>query len=841
MQAPIADHAAPKGLLHLRRLRPTIETAVVLAAIVTALACYFRGPLTHRELSFVPGHDGTIYQSYDYGDEGSGGTSVASPVAGRQLAWTCNLTTAYQYRYCGFGLLLDPGHSGRGIDLRGIEKVRITFRYDGPAHSLRAILKDKDASYIALGAPSDEKPNMVALPASPGAQTAEARLDQFKVAEWWSKAETPPAELLGPDFDNVTTVEFLTAADAAPGMHRLSIDKIEFEGTAVSAEAWYAAIAGMWFLIIGSLLFQRRRETAQWRTQVLETMRQTVETIPHMVWSLDRDGTVYFNRRWEDFIGIPTRAGGRLFLGRLIHSDDLRSASEAWAQCVSDRCEFDAQIRIRHRSGDYRWVLARAVPSFGEDGAIVGWYGTCTDVHDRVLAQQALRRSISSEREKSQQLKWASEHDALTGLPNRRAFEARLADTTGSTQASAAGVGLLLIDIDYFKHLNDTLGHNAGDEFLRAVATRVRQSLRQEDFVARIGGDEFAVILPGLQAESELIELGNRVVAAIQLPIEIVGRVVRPGASIGGAAFPGDAASADDLLKRADAALYALKRAGRGGFRLFQRYMLDDVERIAGQLTRAREAIAEEALLALYQPKVAFQGGGLVGFEALLRYSTSDGVLEPPHVIEEAFKDYELAAKIGELMQHRVARDIERWIKAGVPFGRVSINAAPAEFLRDDYAERLLRILDRYRVPSHCVEIEVTEHAFFERGPELAARALETLKSAGVAISLDDFGTGYSSLSHMRDFPVDLIKIDRSYTKRVADDAETAALVAGVIHLARSLDLQVVAEGVETERQFALLREMGCHFAQGHLVGLPIASDEVDGFAANCAAIRSAA
>jgi EAL domain-containing protein (putative c-di-GMP-specific phosphodiesterase class I) len=179
------------------------------------------------------------------------------------------------------------------------------------------------------------------------------------------------------------------------------------------------------------------------------------------------------------------------------------------------------------------------------------------------------------------------------------------------------------------------------------------------------------------------------------------------------------------------------------------------------------------------------------------------------------------------VMQRRVAGDVRTWIDSGLPFGRVAINASPAEFLRDDYAERLLCVLASHDVPPSCIEVEVTEHAFVERGREYVSRALDLLKSAGVTISLDDFGTGHSSLSHMRDFPVDLIKIDRSYTNQISEEEEIAALVAGVVHLACSLGLEVVAEGVETARQFDMLRAMGCHFAQGHLLGVPVEAARV--------------
>jgi diguanylate cyclase (GGDEF)-like protein/PAS domain S-box-containing protein len=704
------------------------------------------------------------------------------------------------------------------------------------------VLKDKDSRYAKLGAASDEKLNQASVPVTAGVQTIEVALNQFAVAEWWrDSAGRPSPELAMRNLHNVTAMELLTATDSPPGRQVLRIEKIAFHGQTIGAEQWYGGIALAWLLLIGSLLLHRRREVGRWRTELLGMMRATINTIPHMVWSLDRFGKSHFNGRWEDYTGVPPAGCSAAGLRSLIHREDLKRAFEEWRRGIRSGSEFNIELRIRHRSGAFRWVLACTVPFRDEANAIAAWHGTCTDVHDRVRAQEALRGSISNERRRSRQLKWTSEHDPLTRLPNRRAFEAWLEMAVRRADEGRTGIGLFVIDMDYFKHLNDTLGHAAGDELLRATAARLRRSVRRQDFVARIGGDEFAVIVPDLTCDSDLVAMGNAVAAAIQLPLDIDGQVIRPSASIGGAVFPDDPPGPYDFLKRADSALYALKRSGRGGFRLFESYMLEEVMNAAYQRTRARDAIADDRIFAFYQPKVRIHDDAVTGFEALLRYETAECSLELPDTIAEAFNDYELAAKIGELMQHQVARDVKAWIAEGVPFGRVSINASPAEFLRDDYAERLLEVLHRHDVPPDRIEIEVTEHAFMERGREYVGRALTVLKSSGVTISLDDFGTGHSSLSHMRDFPVDVIKIDRSYIALITQDPEAAALVAGVIHLAGSLGLEVVAEGVETERQLELLRTMGCHMAQGLLLGAPLGETSVAVCLARGEPVRSVA
>ena len=575
MRAAIGDRAGAKRFRPFHRDHLTVELLVIAAAVLTALVSYNRDALTHRQLNFGPINNGTASATYQYDDRTNGGSSVATAVAGHTASWTCDLTKAYEYGYCGFGMLFRSAGTGRGADLSDFDRAAITLRYEGASESLRLALKNKDRRYSALGALDDEQVNQASVPVSSGLQTIQIDLDQFAVAEWWKNSAPRPSEKLAePEFHNVLSLELVTGADAQPGRHRLHIEKIVFHGSAMSAEVWYGSIAFAWLLLIGSILLLGRREAAKWRSR----LRTTIDTIPHMVWSLDLAGYAYFNRRWQDFTGLPIDARGRLGVRRLIHPDDVQAAIAGWRQGINSGGEFDIELRIRPDAGDYRWMLAHAVPSRDPSGTITGWYGTCTDVHDRVLAQHALRSSIRKERGRSQELKWMSEHDALTRLPNRRAFEARLAEATLHAREKASEVGLLLIDMDYFKHLNDTLGHSAGDELLRTIASRLQQAVRREDFVARIGGDEFAVILPNLATEADLAAAGDAVAAAIQLPLNMEGHIVRPSTSIGGTICSKDGSNAGDFLKWADAALYALKRSGRGGFRMFEKYMLDEVK-----------------------------------------------------------------------------------------------------------------------------------------------------------------------------------------------------------------------------------------------------------------------
>ena len=626
-------------------------------------------------------------------------------------------------------------------------------------------------------------------------------------------------------------------------------------------------------------------------------LAKILNSIPHVIWSSNADGRLDFvSEQW-------TRAHAgelRELIGhgwtRFVHPDDLDRVVESWSAALKRTEIYRNEFRLRVPSGNYRWVLITAKPEVAGDGSIVRWIGTCTDVHERIAAQNALQdeqelyrsvveasadcikiispegritlmnnpglelmevpdlssfegkfwwelwpsamqevvrasvdrarsgetvrfsgfcptaggkhkwwdvvvtpihdsnreltgilsisRDSTAEREKTAKLEWASEHDALTGLPNRRAFQNRLQAAVLRSMRDGTKLGLLLIDLDHFKHVNDTLGHAAGDIMLKQFATRLRKNIRSGDFVARVGGDEFAIVVENISCGADLLIVGEKAAAALNSPLRIQGRALSGGASIGGAQFPDDADTANELFKLADTALYALKAEGRGGTKLFHSYMREEAQRVASQLSLARIAVNEATVCPHYQPKVDLSTGRVHGYEALLRWNHASKGLQPPDTIEESFKDYELAAKIGSLMQEKVLSDMRSWRDQGVAFGCVSLNAAPAEFLRDDYAERLLRKVQHFGVPASLLEVEVTEHVLMASGSKYVHRALAVLKNAGATVALDDFGTGYSSLSHLRDFPVDAVKIDKSFVQRMMVDPEIAAIVSAVVNLA---------------------------------------------------------
>lgn len=788
----------------------SVEAAVAVAALLTCIALWFQEPLTTRTLALGPQGQGHLFYVYHYGDQPNGGNSIVDAAPNHPLALRCDLRPAFQWPYCGLGLLFDLHNKSNGVDLSGYNEVAVRLAYHGSGTMLRVVLKDHDPRYQTLAA-DDDKINQASFPIRNGEQTLRFSETDFAVADWWKDKTRASGELARPSFGNVIAMEAIAGSDGKTGPQLLEIQRVSFTHRLISAEAYDSGIALSWLLMIAGLLLHRRKQIEAIRESAERALRQN-EQLYRGIMESSTDAIVLLDP--SGHIELVNDAAFRAMeldtADRVVGKHWTRIWRDESGELVAEqleRAERDGTTRFRGfcatSKGTPKWWDVVIAAMRNEDGSLRGML--------------TISRDVTKDREHSDQLQWASEHDALTHLPNRRAFQSRLQAAVLRAMKSGEQIGLLLIDLDHFKHVNDSLGHSAGDDLLKSVAERLRGAIREGDFVARIGGDEFAIVLEHLTSDDAMVRVGNELESVVQTPVRIAGRAVRAGASIGGALFPRNAATADDLFKHADTALYALKQEGRGGTRLFDYYMLDEAERSASQLRLARGAVTDRSVVPVYQPKFDINDGSMAGLEALLRWRHPRKGLQLPGTLEEAFADYELAAKIGELMQRKVATDMRSWIDADFDFGRVAVNAAPAEFLRDDYAERLLDVLAEADVPASRVEIEITEHAFLGRANEYVARALAVLKEAGVTVALDDFGTGSSSLSHLRDFPVDVAKIDMSFVQQMTEDAEIAAIVTAVVKLAGSLSIDVVAEGVDKPDQLELLRVMGCQFAQGHL------------------------
>ena len=474
-------------------------------------------------------------------------------------------------------------------------------------------------------------------------------------------------------------------------------------------------------------------------------------------------------------------------------------------------------------------ISARFVGKTVNANKMTYWDNTLTPVLNdlgETISILCVSRDITSKCIAEQKVKYLSEYDELTGLTNRIAFKNQLKQCLTDAKEQNNHLGIMFIDLDYFKNINDSLGYSAGDHLLQVLSKRFSKCLNINAYFSRIGGDEFAVIVPNMTKTEDLERVALKVLEQNDLPITFSGKIINSGMSIGCAQYPQDATDVMGLMKCADTALNDLKERGRGGIRLYNPEMLILAKKKTAQLYTARSILRENRIEPFYQAKVRLDNQQLIGFEALLRWREEDKNIQHPASIFEAFSDYELATKISEVMHAKIFSDMAVWIKAGLNLVPVSINVSPVEFMRDNYAELLIQRLEHYQIPINLIEIEITEHVFSENGSDHIIRALTKLKEYGLRISLDDFGTGHSSMTHLRNYPVDCIKIDCSFVGRMNEDKSIKSIVEGIARLGPILSLDVIAEGIETLEQAKALELFGCKYGQGFLFGRAVCAED---------------
>ncbi|WP_296719276.1 bifunctional diguanylate cyclase/phosphodiesterase [Erythrobacter sp.] len=418
----------------------------------------------------------------------------------------------------------------------------------------------------------------------------------------------------------------------------------------------------------------------------------------------------------------------------------------------------------------------------------------------------------------TERLRYVAEHDDLTGLPRRDLFNRLLTRTMEGARQNGQRAALLVVDVDHFKQINDSLGHDAGDALLCGFAQRLRNLLRHTDTAARLGGDEFGVILGGIDREEQVADVVASLNRRLHEPILHRGRLISCKASVGVAIYPDHAADPDGLMKCADLAL-AEAKLSRGRAETFSPRLMEEFDRGTAMLSVAREGLEAGRLVAHYQPKIDLDTGALVGFEALVRCQTPDRVTIMPDSFAQAFDDRELAVAISSQMIASVLDDIRTWVDRGLHFGHVAINTGAADFRSNAFAEMLLKEIAARDLSPSMIELEVTEGVFLGRGAQHVGRALKVLSKAGVRIALDDFGTGYASLTHLKQFRVDVLKIDRSFVSGIGTNFDDTTIVRALIGLGKSLGITTVAEGIETAAQAEFATAHGCDIGQGFYFG----------------------
>ena len=474
------------------------------------------------------------------------------------------------------------------------------------------------------------------------------------------------------------------------------------------------------------------------------------------------------------------------------------------------------EMRQRCKDGSQRNVEANCDRLTLGDQQLLG-----VAVHDVTLRRKAETQLL----ERHQQLDHLAHHDQLTGLPNRLYLAAHLPGDLEEAKKAGSMLAVLFLDLDRFKHINDSRGHETGDKLLKTVAQRVRSTVRTQDVVVRMGGDEFVVILKGVKETGQVSETAERINQALSAPMVVDGRTLVTTVSIGVALYPHDGLDMGELLRHSDTAMYQAKDRGRNNFQVFSPVMDRRLkERIAIE-TSLRTALQSQQLDVHYQPIVNIESNCVVALEALLRWKhPSHGYVRPERFMGIA-EETGLMVPIGDFVLQRAVEDAVRWRQAGGTLVPIAVNVSAVQLQRSNLAESISRLTRQHGLEPSLLQVELTEGAVFERrdarNPDASQDAVASLRELGVRIAIDDFGVGYSSLSYLKRWRVDALKIDRSFVRDLVTDLSDLAIVSAIIAMARHLHIEVVAEGIEGWQQLEKLRQLGCGFAQGFLIARP--------------------
>ncbi len=529
-------------------------------------------------------------------------------------------------------------------------------------------------------------------------------------------------------------------------------------------------------------------------------------------------GQMNYSPRWWAMLGyVPDELPADANLWRrLTHPDDIESAQRTFGAALDNAGlrEYTVEFRLRHKDGHYVPVLSRGHIQRDRDGKPVRVSGTNMDLTARKEAEQALRR--------------AANYDALTQLPNRRMFHDLLEQKIAHCRRTGSRIALLFIDLDYFKEVNDTLGHHFGDLLLADAARRISAAVVPTDLVARLGGDEFTIILSDPAGSSGIDRLAYQVLNQLSMPFQLGRERAYVSASIGIALYPDDAADLEDLVKYADQAMYAAKRAGRNRYSYFTSALHQASEARMRMITDMHGALADGQFRMYYQPIVELATGHVHKAEALIRWQhPARGLINPVEFIPIA-EQTGMILEIGDWVFRQAAQQVRHWRATHDPCFQISVNASPAQFHSEDGQgiQTWVRHLQQLDLPGSGICFEITEGLLLDTMPIVKTRLLE-FRDAGIQVALDDFGTGYSSLSYLKKFDIDYIKIDQSFVNNLEVDPDDRVLCEAIIVMAHKLGLKVIAEGVETEGQRKLLAEAGCDYVQGFLFAVPAPADEV--------------
>ncbi|KRB85188.1 EAL domain-containing response regulator [Noviherbaspirillum sp. Root189] len=579
--------------------------------------------------------------------------------------------------------------------------------------------------------------------------------------------------------------------------------------------------------LVGNSL-ERRRLAAEnhdfaWRLECSEKLyRFLIDSSPDIIYTLDPEGRfTYINRRVTELLGFDRNELIGASYTTIVHDDDLERARYVFNERrVGERATRNVELQLKCadplKARTFETSL-RTI-SFNSIGMYLnnGKQGT-----SEYTGTYGIARDVTEKRRTEEVIAYQAYHDILTDLPNRALFRDRLELAIVQARRKEEELALMFVDLDRFKTVNDSLGHLKGDELLRQVAVRLKSCIRKGDTLARIGGDEFVVLMPELRERSSASVVAQKFLQVLSAPFILDNTTLHISASIGIAVFPEDGDKIDDLIRHADMAMYKIKGEGKNGFSFYDRSLLDAAHDKVLLEQDLRRGFKAGELEMYYQPQIDARTGAVVGAEAVMRWNhPRRGVLPAGEFLPLA-EEAGLMVPFSDWMVDSVCRDLRRLRDEGKEAVRVSINLSPTCLMRDNFFRTLASALDTYRIPATQLEVEITENICI-RDPETAIKHLKKLSSFGVRIAIDDFGTGYSSLAYLQRFPVNTLKIDQAFIREIGHADGHFPVVLAVIAIARGLKLDLIAEGVESELQARYLEQAGCKIMQGFLYHKPL-------------------